>query len=292
MTAVRPARGPSGARAGRVTLSSGDVSAAQSPSRARSTPAPPPPGGWLVGPPDYVGVGAAHAGTAWWDRLILAHPAVERAPGIPPGIDHFRDRWRDGLDEAGVSAYHAWFPRPTGCLVGEWTPGYMLDAWVAPLLRRSAPDARLLALLRDPVARFGAGQREDEGRERLGVTPRAAANASFSRGLYADQVLRLWSSYPRDRVLVLQVERCLREPRSQLRRTYAFLGLDPDVADEVDVRLPFDPPQASPRLELATQQAAALARAYAPENARLAELLPDLDLGLWTRPGTPARSPR
>jgi hypothetical protein len=231
-----------------------------------------------------VGVGVAHAGTAWWDRLILAHPGVTRAPAFPDSVDFFRGRWRDGLDDAAASRYHAWFPRPPGALAGEWTVTYMLDAWVPPLLRRAAPDARLMVLLRDPVTRFRSGRVGDEGRGRRAVTARAAANASFSRGLYADQLARLWSAYPRDQVLVLQYERCLDDPRAELRRTYAFLGLDPGPADEVGASRPDDPPTTSPDDVLDERQAATLARAYAPENARLAALLPDLDLGLWIPP--------
>jgi hypothetical protein len=166
-------------------------------------------------------------------------------------------------------------------MAGEWTPSYMLHAWVPPLLRRAAPEARLLVLLRDPVARFRSGRRGDEDL-RLGMTARAAANASFSRGLYADQLLRLWSAFPPERVLVLQYERCLREAQRELRRTYAFLGLDPDVADHVDVNVQEAGSDPAVGAGLDERQADTLGRAYAPENERLAGLLPDLDLDLWT----------
>lgn len=252
-----------------------------------------------MGPPDYVGVGGPHAGTAWWDRLIQAHPATARAPGFPGSVDHFRGSWRegpgdgpaDGPPTASAARYHAWFPRPPGLLAGEWTTTYMLNAWVPPALHRVAPDARVIALLRDPVSRFRAGRGAGEGHRQRGVTARAAANASFGRGLYADQLARLWAAFPRDQVLVLQYERCLADPLAELRRTYAFLGLDPDPAEEVDVGGPEDEPLPTlPGGMLDERQEALLARAYAAENARLAELLPDLDLGLWTSP--PARGVR
>ena len=107
----------------------------------------------------------------------------------------------------------------------------MLDAWTPPLLRRAAPDARLLVLLRDPVERFRSGRTLAENRLTVGAAPRAAANAGYQRGVYADQLLRLWKVFPPARVLVLQLERCVRDPRAELRRTFAFLGLDPAAAD-------------------------------------------------------------
>ena len=103
-------------------------------------------------------------------------------------------------------------PGRRASLAGEWTPGYMLDPWTPPLLRRAAPDARLLVLLRDPVERFRSGRTLAENRLTVGASARAAANAGFQRGIYADQLLRLWRAFPREQVLVLQFERCVREP--------------------------------------------------------------------------------
>lgn len=236
-----------------------------------------------MGPPDFVGVGTARSGTTWWDGLIAAHPDVARAPGVPKEVHFFDDRWADELDDEDVAAYHAYFARPAGKRAGEWTPGYMLDAWTPRLLRRAAPDARLLVLIRDPVERFRSGRTLAESRFTVGSTARAAANAAFGRGLYADQLLRLWRSFPREQVLVLQYERCLSEPRAELRRTFAFLGLDEAAADglTVDVRVNAS---AGAKVALSAWQEQVLAQRYAVENDRLAALVPDLDLALWTMP--------
>jgi hypothetical protein len=250
-------------------------------------PAPPPiPAGWTIAPPDFVGVGTTRAGTTWWDALIHAHPGVARAGGTPKEI-HFFDRfWKGDCSEADLAAYHAYFPRPAGAIAGEWTPGYLGDPWIPPLLRRAAPDARLLVLLRDPVERFRSERATAAaGGSRAGapaIPPRVAANAAFGRGLYADQLLRLWRAFPREQVLVLQLERCVREPDAQLRRTFAFLGLDPSAADAIDAAAAGDV-RRGPRADLTLEQQTTLIARYAPENARLAALLgDDLDLSLWT----------
>jgi hypothetical protein len=197
---------------------------------------------------------------------------------------HFFDRyWERGLDPADIEAYHALFARPEGHLSGEWTPGYMLDAWTPSLLHQAAPDARLLVLLRDPVERFRSGRTLAENRFTVGSTARAAANAAFNRGIYIDQLLRLWAVFPRDQVLVLQYERCVAEPRSQLERTYAFVGLEPEIPPGIDLSGRVNESRA-PKVTLSDWQEDQLSRRYAPENERLAALLPELDLRLWRSP--------
>ena len=53
-----------------------------------------------------------------------------------------------------VERYHRNFPRPAGGVTGEWTPRYMYDHWSLRLLRRAAPEARILVILRDPIERY------------------------------------------------------------------------------------------------------------------------------------------
>ncbi|MEO7119076.1 MAG: sulfotransferase domain-containing protein [Candidatus Limnocylindrales bacterium] len=249
--------------------------------------APPPsaeppatPVGWTVAPPDFVGVGTARSGTTWWDELIHAHPDVRRVDGVPKEVHYFDRFWDGSFTDADVERYAHFFPRPAGGQAGEWTPGYMVDFWIPALLKRSAPDAKLLVLLRDPIERFRSGLTLTENRLTLSWTPRAAANGGFQRGCYADQLLRLWSVFPREQVLILQFEQCLRDAPGQLRRTFEFLGLGPSAVDRIDATKQVNESRVT-KIGLRPEQTEALRHAYAPENERLAALVPELDLGLW-----------
>lgn len=252
---------------------------------APALPTPPPaPEGWVPGPPDYVGVGTARSGTTWWDSLIGAHPQVSRLPGAPKEVHYFDGLWQGQLSDADVRRYHAFFARPSGHHSGEWTPGYMLDVWTPRLLRQAAPDARLVVLLRDPVERFRSGRTLAENRFAVGSTARAAANAAFNRGIYADQLQRLWRAFPREQVLVLQYERCVADPAAELRRTFEFIGLEPSVPAGLDLGGRVNESR-GPKVTLSGWQEEQLIRRYAPENERLAEMLEgDLDLSLWKSP--------
>ena len=247
-------------------------------------PQPPEtPAGWVPAPPDYVGVGTARSGTTWWDSLVGSHHRVSKPASTPKEVHFFDGLWPGDLSGDDVARYHAFFARPSGHLSGEWTPGYMLDVWTPALLHHAAPQARLLVLLRDPVERFRSGRTLAENRFTVGSTARAAANAAFNRGIYADQLLRLWAAFPREQVLVLQYERCVADPAGELRRTYEFIGLEPEIPAELDVAGRVNESR-GPKVTLSAWQEDQLVRRYAPENERLAALVPELDLGLWKTP--------
>lgn len=238
---------------------------------------PPVPGpGESAGPPDFVGVGVQKGGTSWWYELLLEHPGVYSRPGIPKER-HFLTRFcTEPFGPAQVTDYHGWFPRLPGTITGEWTPDYFAYPWVAPLLARSAPDARVLVLVRDPVERFRSGL---SFRLRSGAphTSSTVADAVL-QGFYARHLRRLYQSVPADQILVQQYERCRADPAGELAKTYAFLGLDP-----------FDPPElrrevnvsSGGKLDLDPDAATRLAALYRHDSQELAELVPSLDLALW-----------
>jgi hypothetical protein len=176
--------------------------------------------------PDYVGVGALGTPTDWWHRALLEHPDVEpRAPG-ERSLDFFAGFWSREMSEADVAAYRSRFPHGDGRVVGEWTPRYLFEPWTPLLLQRAAPEARLLVMLRDPVEVF---------RAKLGSQPYLrprhedhGMGDATARGRYAAQLRNLWAHCARERTLVLQYERCLRDPEREYARMLGFLGLRED----------------------------------------------------------------
>jgi len=247
---------------------------------------PPEPGpDETVGPPDFVGVGVQKGGTSWWYELLLEHPGVYARPGIPKERHVLTRFCTDTFGPAQVAGYHGWFPRIPGTITGEWTPDYFAYPWVAPLLARAAPDARLLVLVRDPVDRFRSGL---TFRLRSGAPNTSSTVADAVRqGYYARHLRRLYESVPAERVLVQQYERCRADPAGELAKTYAFLGLEP-----------FDPPEIGReinvsqggKLELDAEARARLTALYRADTRELAELVPSLDLSLW--PSTSGGRPR
>jgi hypothetical protein len=84
-------------------------------------------------------------------------------------------------------------------------------------------------------------------------------------------------------VLVLQYERCVADPAGELRRSYEFIGLEPEIPAGLDLSGRVNESR-GPKITLSEWQLDQLVRRYAPENERLAALLPELDLSLWQGP--------
>jgi len=208
-----------------------------------------------TGPPDFIGVGAVAAGGGWWLRMLLAHPEVRGPDARRRGLDFFSPFCAREMTDADVAAYHAHFPRRPGTVTGEWTGRYMCDAWTPPLLRRVAPDARLLVMVADPIERY-----------RAIYADRLATHAEdeiffmtdvADRRRHAAQLDRLHRFFDPAQILVLQYERCRADPVAEYRRTLAFLGVR-DTA--------FHPRRLKPAAE--GRKSAVLRRLGMPERLR------------------------
>jgi hypothetical protein len=249
------------------------------------------PAGWRVGPPDFVIFGAQKSGTTWWFRLIEQHPGVVQPKNQRPEL-HFFDRlWAEPLTEEHIERYRRYFPRPAGKLIGEKTPEYMNCAWVPPMVKAAAPDARAIVLLRDPVDRYISGlshmdrgglvdEEDADGLVRVfGDRVRVVTDA-IERGMYATQVEWLLQSFPAERTLVLQYEACAADAAAMLAKTFDFLGLPPHELPAEELARPRNQAKLE-KVTVPESQVEALKGYYRPEVTRLRGLMPDLDLSLW-----------
>jgi hypothetical protein len=192
----------------------------------RDVPASVPvaPSGWIVAPPDFVGVGSQKSGTTWWYSLLAAHPRVHEPPGRRKELHYFDRFWDEPFGPAEARGYQSFFPRPVGGMAGEWTPRYMVDFWTPGLLREAAPDAKLLVILRDPFERFCSGVTHDL--QRRSPHHPIITELGVRKSTYRQQLRRMLNHFDREALLVLQYEQCRHDPAGELRRTLAFLGLD------------------------------------------------------------------
>jgi hypothetical protein len=205
--------------------------------------------------PDFLIIGAPKAGTTALHAALAQHPGLYMSPvkepkfflsdGPPPA--------RGGPGDAQTYREHLWRRAdyealfdgaPAGTPRGESTPLYLHDPAAQRRIRELAPDARLIAVLRDPVERAHSNWTHlwSAGLEPVGDFVRAceeeprrieAGWASFwhylSLGRYGEQLEHLYTLFPREQVLVLRYLSLVDSPAQTLDRICAFLGAEPGV---------------------------------------------------------------
>ena len=209
------------------------------------------------------------------------HPRIRRSP-LGKEVHYFDRFWRGDAPDEIAAEYASLFPRPPGQLVGEWTPRYLPDFWSISLLHKAAPGARLLVMLRDPVARYRSAvarlQRMAEERGERVRLP-SIGDATW-RGFYFQQLRHVFELFRREQVLVLQFERCVQDPVGEMERTWRFLGVDPPAKTPDRLLKHRQAGHGTPQLRPKLSEE--LAERYREDSTRLAELCPEIDLSLWT----------
>lgn len=212
--------------------------------------------------PDYLIIGAKKGGTTSVANWLAGHPQVM---GMVPRLQsakspHYFDinYWR------GPAWYASHFPTTRARAMraarlgatpvcGESSPYYLFHPWAGERIAATLPDARLIAILRDPVSRAYSHYWDSRARcqddlptfeaavdaeaERLGRVdedvlrdPRAYDrhhdhHGYLARGEYADQLDRLHRHVPAANVLVLTSDDLKNDAASSFRRVESFLGL-------------------------------------------------------------------
>jgi hypothetical protein len=199
---------------------------------------------------DFIVIGTQKGGTTSLWQYLRGHPDVflTRAKEAPFFIRG------DAAEPGAFAAYmrSAFREAPAGALLGKATPDYMLGRaevgveMVAERIAGAAPDAKLVALLRDPIERALSNyamelRREQERRSAdsaLGeqLTPEGLAAArrypTFSnsyviQGEYGRILEVFRSRFPAERIFVDYTQELARDPGALLDRVLAFLGLPP-----------------------------------------------------------------
>ncbi|MCW2838146.1 MAG: putative sulfotransferase [Marmoricola sp.] len=204
-------------------------------------------------PPDFFLIGAPKAGTSALHSALAAHPHLfmsrtkepkyymcgDSPPPAyrGPGDAHSNQEWiwqRDRYLDLFASA-------PEGSLRGESTPFYLYNRDARRRIAVDRPDAKLIAVLRDPVDRAYSNWMHlwMDGLEPLADIVEAVSHeqkridagwAPFwhyqGLGMYGRQVRDLFDHFPQEQVLLLRYSTLVDEPDGALNRVFDFLGVE------------------------------------------------------------------
>lgn len=185
------------------------------------------------GLPDFLVIGTQKGGTSLFYRFLVDHPLI--LPSVTKELHYF-----DWNYEEGPEWYRRCFPQQTyndgrRTLTGEASPSYLFDRRVPERMAATVPDAKLIALLRNPVdraysqyqmhSRFGTENRGFEEAVEAEMSGETGPPNYLARGIYAEQLARFSPYAEGGRLLVLKSEDFFARPRGEAGRAFAFLGL-------------------------------------------------------------------
>lgn len=258
--------------------------------------------------PDFFVIGTPKGGTTALHAALVGHPQLlpsavkepkfflcdgtgpHRSGHRGPGDAHSAREWvwRES-DYLGLFA-----DVPGGTLAGESTPFYLYDPAAQRRIAQTAPHARLIAVLRDPVDRaysnwthlwsdglepvseFNRALELEDARVRQGYAP----FWHYTRlGRYGEQLRHLYTLFPREQVLVLRYRELVEEPERTIAGVCDFLGVGrhPAARSKPDNVRPYVSPGQRTKMLGATIRAGAAAGAFAPPR-------------VWRRVEAPLRS--
>lgn len=240
--------------------------------------------------PTFIVIGAQKSATRWLRVNLGRHPDVFTARSEL----HFWN-YSKHVRELGLDWYRAQFRGWAGeRFVGEATPGYMM--WrhnpraVARRIRRVIPDARLLAILRNPVDRAQSALLHHVRRERLSPRTRLVEVLRrdpperewfglVSGGWYA-RSLEPYRAIFGGQLLVLLHDDVRTRPRALYEEALLHVGaapgfLPPELDDVV-----FANRSVRGRPELTAEERAEVYAYFRDDVARLEEML-GRDLSVW-----------
>ncbi|MFT4011106.1 MAG: sulfotransferase [Nocardioidaceae bacterium] len=206
----------------------------------------------MLRPPDFFLIGAPKAGTSALHAALARHPELYLSPvkepkyymcgdSPPPaykgpGDAHSNQEWIWQRDR-----YLALFDEaPSAALTGESTPFYLYNRDARRRIAVDAPEAKLIAVLRDPVDRAYSNWMHlwMDGLEPIPDLVEAvrfeqeridAGWAPFwhyrGLGMYGRQVADLLDHFPREQVLLVRYKDLVDHAQVTLDRVCRFLGV-------------------------------------------------------------------
>jgi len=265
--------------------------------------------------PDFFVVGAPRCGTTALSGYLSQHPQVcFSKPKEPHYLAQIRTRRLQGVDWRSEYARFFTHHHEGHRAVGEGSVSYLYFEEVLELITRINPEARLIAMLRDPLEMlpsyhlrmlfileedvelfplaWGLQQARARGERipKLCTDPKLLSYGEIGR--FGDRVDRMLQIGGRERCLVLLHDDLVRDPGSVYRQALRFIGVEDDGRTDFKRRQPsrhyrhrwaqrllYKPPVAhgglfEERLARATRKAEERGGGKGPEGTRRKKPLP------------------
>jgi hypothetical protein len=192
----------------------------------------------------FLVIGGQKCATTTLFHHLASHPQVYMPPQKEVNFFAKPERYARGLDWYLASHFA---DAPDDAICGEASPLYLAFGSAAARIRASLPEAKLIALLRNPIERawshyrmavrrgleardFATALREEQAQAPPGPDPADPERDYLAFGTYGVSLAAYLERFPRRQIHVEFTEELARDPAGVMRRITVFVGADPAFA--------------------------------------------------------------
>jgi hypothetical protein len=200
--------------------------------------------------PNFFIIGAMKSGTTALYYYLEQHPEVYMSSVKEPNFFSSQEQENAADAVTHIGTYQYLFRGASGKkAIGEASHSYLYEPGAAAEIRRYVPEAKLVAILRNPIdrayshflhmVRSGTEPLDDFAQalqEEVGINKERTFQDYIGRGLYYDQLKRYFGTFPREQVRVYLYEDLSGAPISTVQDAFRFLKVDDSFVPDVSLR--------------------------------------------------------
>lgn len=186
--------------------------------------------------PDFIIIGAARCGTSSLWANLAEHPRLK--PPDPRAFKQFASNHKEihFFDKEikfkkGVDFYRSFFiGPPQRFYYFESTPNYLYMPKVPERVKAIAPNAKFIAMLRNPVDR--AWSHFSNWRKKCGWTESILYDPNYEilkKGIYHEQLARWFEHFDQSQFLIIRSEDYFANEHRIIKEALTFIGVEPVV---------------------------------------------------------------
>jgi hypothetical protein len=201
--------------------------------------------------PNFLIIGAMKSGTTALYYYLEQHPEIYMSPVKEPNFFSSQEQESAADAVTHIGTYQHLFRGASGKrAIGEASHSYLYEPGAAAEIRRYIPEAKLIAILRNPIDRayshflhmvrsgteplddFAQALREEE----VGIYKERTFQDYIGRGLYYNQLKRYFGTFPQEQVRVYLYEDLSGAPISTVQDAFRFLEVNDSFVPDVSLR--------------------------------------------------------
>ena len=257
--------------------------------------------------PNFLIIGAQRSGTSSLYKYLKQHPQIYMSPVKEPGFFMFNGEEQDfhgsrdreasiaryqairNVSITNIKDYCALFKGVTNQkAIGEASTQYLYSLIAPEHIHHYIPDAKLIAILRDPVERAYSNfflyiQQGDKQfvtdftravqEEEINVDDNWSGGIHYVRkGFYYTQLMRYFNTFNHNQIRVYLYEDQINDPIGFLQDIFCFLGVDdkfvPDISKKFNESAYYINKKASPNLFLTGKSPITLCKFFLTKRIR------------------------